>query len=152
MASYLDPGLTDVKVTEAVRYHFPIGIQRVTFNMQLHYTEASDLLKSRNQGSEHDCHTWSQHTSPKTSTTQQIGDRGRDPDQIQYHQSHSRNSYWGQKWNFHSRDLENEPRIGGSQNLAPPPPRAVSFNSLHENRRAAPRLGETPARIRKSTI
>jgi hypothetical protein len=44
MASYL-PRPTDVEVIEAIRYHFPIGVQRAMLTNQLHTTdEVLDLL------------------------------------------------------------------------------------------------------------
>jgi hypothetical protein len=46
MASYLDPRPTDVEIIEAIRYHFPIHVQRVMLGTQLRsISEALDLLR-----------------------------------------------------------------------------------------------------------
>jgi hypothetical protein len=46
MASYLDPRPTDVEVIEAIRYHFPLGVQRAMLTNQLRTIEDTlDLLK-----------------------------------------------------------------------------------------------------------
>jgi hypothetical protein len=46
MASYLDHRPTDVEVIEAIRYHFPLGVQRAMLTNQLRTIEdILDLLK-----------------------------------------------------------------------------------------------------------
>jgi hypothetical protein len=45
-ASYLEPKLTDSEIVEAIRFHYPIHIQRAMLSNQLHsISEALDLLK-----------------------------------------------------------------------------------------------------------
>jgi hypothetical protein len=46
MASYLESRPTDVEIIEAIRYHFPIGVQRAMLTNQLRtIKETLDLLK-----------------------------------------------------------------------------------------------------------
>jgi hypothetical protein len=46
MASYLEPRPTNVEIIEAIRYHFPIGVQRAMLTNQLRTIEETlDLLK-----------------------------------------------------------------------------------------------------------
>jgi hypothetical protein len=46
MASYLDPRPSDVEIVEAIRFHYPMGIQRSMLSSQLRgIWEALDLLK-----------------------------------------------------------------------------------------------------------
>jgi hypothetical protein len=46
MASYLDPKLSDIEIIEAIRYHYPLNIQRAMLNIQMKtISEALDLLK-----------------------------------------------------------------------------------------------------------
>jgi hypothetical protein len=45
MASYLDPRPSDVEIIEALRYHYPIGVQRAMLKNQLRIEETLDLLK-----------------------------------------------------------------------------------------------------------
>jgi hypothetical protein len=39
MASYLDPRSTDAEIIEALRYHFPVGVQRAMLSTQLRFME-----------------------------------------------------------------------------------------------------------------
>jgi hypothetical protein len=44
MASYLDPKPSDIEIIEAIRYHFPISLQRAMVSMRLtSIGEALDL-------------------------------------------------------------------------------------------------------------
>ena len=46
IASYLDPKPTEIEITEALRYHYPIGIQRAMLSTQIRSIEETlDLLK-----------------------------------------------------------------------------------------------------------
>jgi hypothetical protein len=52
MASYLDPRPTDVEVIEAIRYHFPIAVQRAMLTNQLRTIEETRFAQaSRDHGS-----------------------------------------------------------------------------------------------------
>jgi hypothetical protein len=148
MATYLDPRPTDAEIIEAIRYHFPISIQRAMLSTQLRSMgEALDLLKRievmerqenfnkyQNPTASHG------HNPNRPGPALPISDRNRGQGQvrhIQYHRAHSRNRYNGQR-NFYNREQGNEPRTGGSQNLDP---QATSFNPSSENRRVdSPRV------------
>jgi predicted DNA-binding ArsR family transcriptional regulator len=46
MASYLDPKPSDIEITEAVRYHYLLNVQRAMQNIEIKtIREALDLLK-----------------------------------------------------------------------------------------------------------
>jgi hypothetical protein len=46
MALYVDPKPTDMEIIEAIRYRYPISVQRAMLNMQLTFVgETLDLLK-----------------------------------------------------------------------------------------------------------
>jgi hypothetical protein len=46
MAAYLEPRPSDAEIIEAIRYHFPIGVQRAMLTNQLRTVEGTlDLLK-----------------------------------------------------------------------------------------------------------
>jgi hypothetical protein len=46
VASYLDPKPSDIEIIEAIRYHYPLNVQRAMLNIQIKTVgEALDLLK-----------------------------------------------------------------------------------------------------------
>jgi hypothetical protein len=45
MVSYLDPKPSDIKIIEAIRYHFPISVQRAMLSMQL--TSIGEIMETQ---------------------------------------------------------------------------------------------------------
>jgi hypothetical protein len=46
MASFLEPKLSEVEIIEAIRFHYPLNIQRVMLNVQMkNISETLDLVK-----------------------------------------------------------------------------------------------------------
>lgn len=87
MASYLDPWPTDVEIIEAIRYHFPVGVQKAMLTNLLSTTEGtSDLLKRLEVIEAGDGF----HRPPNPHQNQQTQIR-----QVQY--PHSRNRYNGNR-------------------------------------------------------
>jgi hypothetical protein len=49
VASYLDPQRTDIKIIEAIRYNYPLSVQKAMLNIQLK-TIGEAFKKNRNHG------------------------------------------------------------------------------------------------------
>jgi hypothetical protein len=140
MASYLEPRPTDVEVIEAIRYHFPLGVQRAMLTNQLHtIEEALDLLKrvevmEASEGFQRP-HSQPQTHNPNTSVAgsnparnDRRGQTQNQVRQIQY--SRPRNHCnWNSRRNTYSRGREREPSNVGSTHLNP---NAPSFQGHQE--------------------
>jgi hypothetical protein len=77
MASYLEPRPSDVEVIEAIRFYFPIGVQRAMLTNHLRTIEETlDLLKrvevtEASEGFQRPHNQPQQHNNPKTSKPNQ---------------------------------------------------------------------------------
>jgi hypothetical protein len=131
MASYLEPRPTDVEVIEAIRYHFPWGMQRAMLSNQLHTIESTlDVLRrvevmeaSESYQKPHYQPQTSQHQSsrqPNSPRNDRMPNQNQNQvRQIQQFQPRNRNC---NRRNRQRREEEREPRNVGSGPLNPNAP------------------------------
>jgi hypothetical protein len=141
MASYLEPRPTDEEVVEAIRYHFPISVQRAMLSTQLRSVgEALDLfqrieiLEANEGGNRPTNSSFAQgpHTN-RPSPNPQGNDRSRPQVRNVQYYSHSRNNHYrNPRRNWYDRERDNEPRSVCSPNRNP---NAPSFNASQEHSR-----------------
>jgi hypothetical protein len=140
LASYLEPRPTDVEVIEAIRYHFPIGVQRAMLANQLHTIEATlDLLKrvevmeasegfQKPHNQPQNPNPNASRPSPQTTTNDRRFQTQNQVRQIQY--SHSRNrNHWNRRRNNYPTERAGESNQVGSSQLNP---NARSFQGHQE--------------------
>jgi hypothetical protein len=151
MASYLEPRPTDVEVIEAIRYHFPLGVQRAMLSNNLSTIEGTlDLLKRVEvmEACEGFQRPHNQPQTPQHNTTRPHPNSPRDDRrtqnqnhvrQVQY--SRPRNRNWNRR-NQYGREEEREPRDVGSNPLNPNAPtfqrrpESVQSSSANNNTRS----------------
>jgi hypothetical protein len=134
MATYIDPRPSDSEIVEALRYHFPIAVQRALLTNQLNSIgDALDLLKRveimESDGGFQRPHNQPQSPNPNASrpNSQQArhDNRGQTQNrvrQIQYSRSRNRyNGNWRQNNNYrnYERDRNRESQGGSSGPLNP---------------------------------
>jgi hypothetical protein len=154
MASYLEPRPKDAEIIEAIRYHFPVSVQRVMLNTQMSTIgETLELLKRVELLETHEPYSKGQHIADthrhntgRPGPSPQTSDRNRGQGQVrrtQYHQSAARNNYGrGPRSNFYGRGREIEQETEGSQRLNP---QATAFDLNYENGRTdLPRTSAGP--------
>jgi hypothetical protein len=119
MASYLEPPPTDVEVSNAIRYHFQIGVQRAMLTNQLHTIDATlDLLKAvkvmgASEGFQkpHSLPQTQNHNASRLGSNPVMNDRrGQTQNQVrQVQYSHQRNRCnWNNRCNNNNTEREKE--------------------------------------------
>jgi hypothetical protein len=155
MALYLDPRPTDIEVIEAIRYHFPISVQRAMLSTQLYsIREALDLLKQVEIMESHEMYnkSWNfttahGHNTSRPGPAQHTGNQNWGQGQVrhtQYHQHHSRNNnYRGPRQTFIAENGRTNRGLEGLKFLTPRPRHLTPAMKAS----GQPHLGQTPAGI-----
>jgi hypothetical protein len=141
MASYLNPRPSEVEVIEAIRYHFPINIQRAMLSNQLRTIDDTLELLRRVEVIETGEAFSRPHQVPQNQTqnaTRQganpsVSDRrGVAPNQVrqvQFYQHHRNRSHWNNRRNNYNHNRERESESAGSNQLNP---NATSFQARQQ--------------------
>jgi hypothetical protein len=128
MVSYLEPRPTDVEVIEAIRYHFPLGVQRAMLTNQLHTIKETLNLLKRVKVMEASEGFQKPHSQPQTHNhnisrpssnpgmNSRMGQTQNYVRQIQYSRPRNRCN-WNSRRNNYSREREREPSNVGSTHL-----------------------------------
>jgi hypothetical protein len=135
MASYLDPRPSDVEIVEAIRYHYPIGIQRAMLSGQLKTIgETLDLLKRVEimETSEGFQRPNNQSQSQNPSASRQVQNPSHNDRRAQtqnnvrqikyYNPGHRNNGNWHRNQNHNYNERARDRNNAGSVNLNPSAP------------------------------
>lgn len=143
MASYLDPRPSHVEIIEALRYHYPVGVQRAMLSNQLQTVEATLELLRRVEVMEasegfhrpHQPHQQPQQQNQNVQRqNQQTGQNDRRVQtqnhvrQVQY--APHRNRYHGNRW--HNRNQQDRARENDSSGSTRLNPNAPSYQESRE--------------------
>jgi hypothetical protein len=114
LASYLQPHISDSEFVEAIRFHFPVGIQKIMLSTQLrtvnetfHLLKRLEVLEDQDYARKND----DQYTPPQQNRTNY---QPQNQDQhvarnVQYHRPNYRNNYrHGQRESSHNRSYRHQ--------------------------------------------
>ena len=143
MASYLDPRPSHVEIIEAIRYHYPIGVQRAMLSNHLQTIEATLELLRRVELMEssegfhrpHQPQQQPQHHPNVPRQIQQGGQndrRGQNQNVRQIQFSPHRNRYNGNRWHNGNRNQHDRARECDSSGSTRLNPNAPSFQESRE--------------------
>jgi hypothetical protein len=110
MASYLEPKPTSVEIIEAIRFYYPVGVQKAMLTNQLSTIEGTLVLLKRSEVIDAG-EGFHRPPNPPQNQHPQIW-------QVQYQRPRNRNHHNQRRNNYHP-DRSNESQGGGSDHLNP---------------------------------
>ncbi|PNF31075.1 hypothetical protein B7P43_G16968 [Cryptotermes secundus] len=135
IASYLDPKPTEIEITEALRYHYPIGIQRAMLSTQLRSIEETlDLLKRVEAMEANEKYQKPHYQPPHQNQNNERQNRNNPQDRRHQNQGQVRQVYYGHHNNRYRNQNYGHRRGSGNQEEAPPTlnPKAPSFSGTQQ--------------------